>query len=61
MEDKQLGPNPLRFPPEQLVKLADPLIIEAHNFAIENCSFDRQLGPKLFSKTQIPGFVDCAR
>src|SRR6516165_2648498 len=40
----------LPFPAEQLVELAHTLRIEAHNFAIENCSLHRQLGQRFFQR-----------
>jgi len=46
----------LDFPAEQLVELADTLTIEAHNLAVENCSFGRQLGERFFQrlKPEVP-------
>jgi hypothetical protein len=40
----------LPFPAEQLIELADPLTIEAHNFAIENCVLHRQLDQRFFQR-----------
>jgi hypothetical protein len=40
----------LPFPAKQLIELAHTLTIEAHNFAIENYSFDRQLGQRFFQR-----------
>jgi len=40
----------LAFPAEQLAELAHTFTIEAHNLAIENCGFDRQLGERFFQR-----------
>jgi len=45
----------LPFPAEQLIELADPLTIEAHNLAVENCSLHRQLGQRFFQRLKSQG------